>query len=421
MTTTSHTRFLQLLANTVWFGVVAFYGVLFLRGLPAYWQHVHSFTGFVLTTGFTGGWESAAAFRTALSASGFPPDLYIGWTLLRDSLALVIYLGVGLIIFWRRRQEWIGWYTSLMLILFGLVYGSTISAPDYGASDKWISFLIGIPWLAFYAFFYIFPDGRFVPRWTRFTVILVVLFVVYGSFFLPANNAIGDNPWIVLLLPLIFGLSLVAQVFRYQRISTPMQRQQTKWPLWSLVIMTAGIVLVAVFIPALLPVVRTHDPTRLIYDWGAGVVSGGSTLLLPLALGFAILRYRLWDIDLIIRRTLVYTVLTALLALIYFGGVVLVQQLTRSITGEASDVAIVVSTLVIAALFFPLRRRVQNTIDRRFYRRKYDAAKTLAAFGVTARDEVELDKLTSELIAVVNETMQPTSVSLWLKAEKGGK
>ena len=288
---------------------------------------------------------------------------------------------------------------------------------------RWITgsaFLIGIPWLAFYAFFYIFPDGRFVPRWTRFTVILVVLFVVYGSFFLPANSAIGDNPWIVLLLPLIFGLSLVAQVFRYQRISTPMQRQQTKWPLWSLVIMTAGIVLVAVLIPALLPVVRTHDPTRLIYDWGAGVVSGGSTLLLPLALGFAILRYRLWDIDVIIRRTLVYSVLTALLALIYFGGVVLLQQLTRSITAS-SDLAIAVSTLVIAALFFPLRRRVQTAIDRRFYRRKYDAAKTLAAFSVTVRDEVELDKLTAELINVVNETMQPTSVSLWLKAEKGGK
>ena len=135
-----------------------------------------------------------------------------------------------------------------------------------------------------------------------------------------------------------------------------------------------------------------------------------------LSLGLAILRSRLFDIDFIIRRTLIYSVLTALLVLFYFGSVVVLQQLLRGITGQGSDVAIIISTLAIAALFNPLRHRVQDVIDHRFFRRKYDAQKVLAAFGATARDEVDLNKLTSELVGVVQETMQPASVNIWLRS-----
>ncbi|MFZ1598968.1 MAG: hypothetical protein WAW26_24225, partial [Anaerolineae bacterium] len=148
-----------------------------------------------------------------------------------------------------------------------------------------------------------------------------------------------------------------------------------------------------------------------------------AALWMPLYFGLAIaiLRYRLWDLDVVIRKTLVYTALTALLALIYFGGVVLLQRLFGALTGVAqSPLAVVVSTLAIAALFTPLRRRIQDTIDRRFFRKKYDSQRVLAQFAQTARDETDLDTLTGELARVVQETLQPEGVSVWLRRTKKG-
>jgi hypothetical protein len=136
---------------------------------------------------------------------------------------------------------------------------------------------------------------------------------------------------------------------------------------------------------------------------------------LPVAIGIAVLRYRLYDIDLVINRTLVYGSLTISLVLVYFGGVALLQRLFLALTGGASQLAVVASTLIIAALFNPLRRRMQGFIDRRFYRRKYDAARTLETFSAKLRDETDLEKLGDDLVRVVRETVQPAHTSLWLR------
>jgi hypothetical protein len=209
---------------------------------------------------------------------------------------------------------------------------------------------------------------------------------------------------------------LFAQIYRYWRVSNAVQRQQTKWVVFGTVVWGGGIVGLSLYANMAWP---GGNPPAGISDLMITTAFTLFALLVPVSIGMAVLRSHLWDIDLLIRRTLVYTALTGLLALAYFGSVLALQGLVRLVTGQGqSQVVTVVSTLVIAALFIPLRRRVQGFIDRRFYRRKYDAARTLALFSDSVRDEVELERLTEHLIKVVDETMQPDSVGLWL-AGKG--
>jgi hypothetical protein len=170
--------------------------------------------------------------------------------------------------------------------------------------------------------------------------------------------------------------------------------------------------------PVIFPALAIGSPRRFLFDFlSGGILSVLVPALIPLAIGVAILRYRLWDIDVIIRRTLVYSVLSAVLALAYFGSVLLLESVFRAMTGQGqSGLVVVLSTLAIAALFGPVRWRVQTVIDRRFFRRKYDAARTLAEFGAQARDTVDLDDLTKRLVAVADKALQPTSVGLWLRS-----
>jgi hypothetical protein len=204
------------------------------------------------------------------------------------------------------------------------------------------------------------------------------------------------------------GISLVVRFRRARGV----ERQQIKWFAFS------GVVFCAVFAAGPFLWALPQSPATA-WIWPVLFLAGASTI--PVAVGIAILRHRLYDIDLLINRTLVYGSLTVLLAAAYAGGIVVLQRVFVVLTGEQSTLAVVASTLLIAGLFNPLRSRIQSFIDRRFYRRKYDAAKTMAAFNARLREETDLDALGDDLVGVASATMQPEHVSLWLRPETASK
>ena len=214
---------------------------------------------------------------------------------------------------------------------------------------------------------------------------------------------------------------MLAQVYRYRRRASLLERQQTKWVVGGVTAALAGLTLAVLIPPLLLPgsVGSMDAPVAnlqgLLYHLVfMSFVSIGAVLLIPLSVTLSILRFRLWDVDPVINRTLVYGVLSVALVGLYGGGVVVLQQLFHALSGQQSPLAVVGSTLATVVLFQPLRGRIQAIIDRRFYRSKYDAAVTLARFSTRLRDEVDLEVVTGDLLAVVEETLQPAHVSLWL-------
>jgi hypothetical protein len=224
-------------------------------------------------------------------------------------------------------------------------------------------------------------------------------------------EAVAEGPFMIVWgagLITLLSASVVSLFVRYRRAGSP-ERQQILWLLY------AGALFVVVYSTSFYFLSESGSQFEGLHN----LLLLLSILAIPVAIAIAILRYRLYDIDLIIRRTLQYTVLTGMLVTVYFGSVVLLQSLVENLTGEQSPFVIVISTLGIAALFNPLRHRIQEFIDRRFHRKKYNAEQTLARFAEVARDEVDMDKLTIVLLGVVEESMQPESLSVWLRGPGG--
>jgi hypothetical protein len=327
------------------------------------------------------------------------------------------FIGLGALLFIRRSDDRMALFTSLTLVTFGgaAFTGTMHALPSVnGLFTTPIYLLNVVGQIAFITFFYLFPNGRFIPRWA---VILVVvwslgwLFPIFHNPSLDAFAATVTHGWLFVVLVLS---AVVAQVYRYWRVSTASERQQTKWVVYGLGLGLMGFLAVVVFENLVAPVSVRDAPLATL---ASNTLTYGFFLLVPISIAIAVLRSRLYDVDTLISRTLVYGSLTAILAALYLGLVIGAQALIRLFTDQQtqSPVVIVLSTLLIAALVQPLRRGLQGAIDQRFYRRKYDAARTLAAFGATLRQEVELDELSASLVAVVEETMRPTRVSLWLR------
>jgi hypothetical protein len=322
------------------------------------------------------------------------------------------FVVAGLMI-WRKADDRMGLFTAFCLLLFGGVAASSdpkipAEVPPLLASLGNALAVVGN--ISLFLFFYLFPDGRLVRPWLLALLVPgVVLQNVGGSG--PPPTPVGDLiGGLVILLP--FAVIIYIQVYRYRRISTPAQRQQTKWIVYGLAVGFLGFLATAALGNVPGPAVRAS----ILYQVVESFLLYGFLMLVPLAIGLAILRYRLYEVDLLINRTLVYGSLTVSLAALYIGGVVGLEAVFHAITGQRSELVIAAVTLAVAGLFNPWRHQLQRFIDRRFYRHKYDAARVLSAFTTHLRDEVDLDELSGDLMTVVQETVQPATVSLWLKA-----
>jgi hypothetical protein len=359
------------------------------------------------------------AWLLQLHGLGLSAATYAAFHLAVDVALVLTFLTVATLIVVLRSDDWLAVLGSLTLVAFGASTFSPIAPSLVAHSPAWwlpvaaVSFLGSV---AIVTFFYLFPDGRFVPGWIRW---LAGAWVALEAprYFWP-NGALDYTTWWSPAAALIFLTApagiILAQVYRYRRVSSPVQRQQTKWVVFGLALAVGGFEGLTV-----LGQVTPWFAENVLLASAVGAAAQGIMLFLPLSIGLSILRYRLWDVDLIIRRTLVYGALTGCLAVAYYSSVVALQGFVRALTGQSADVAVVGSTLAVAALVGPLRRRIQVLIDRNFYRRRYDARQVLAAFGATMRDEVELATLTARLVEIVEDTMQPAHLSLWLREPEG--
>ncbi len=410
------------LARRGWVILAIMILALYVAGIPARLEIVRA----------TSDWRSLSAFGLSQQNYGF---ILVGV----DFAFILAHYAIAIVIFTRCQQVWMALLVALAMVTNGslvpllIIYNHLVII-----HPLWqiiLNIVIYLSLVSSIFLLYVFPTGRFEPGATRYLAVLWAL-ICLPSVFLP-GTAISMAGWPVgvqILVLLVFsGSGVFAQAYRYLHVSRPMQRQQAKWATLGLTAAILGPF--AYYLPfVILPELSRNVVPNILFQRMGGSFFAFSqvmqildtvgfnllTLIFPLSFAIAILRYRLWDIDLLINRALVYGALSASLLFLYLVVVILLESLSGFFTGEGNnDLVTVISTLTIAAAFNPLRKRIQNGIDRRFYRRRFDAVRTVEAFSAGLRDEVDLKTLSERLVGVVEYTMQPEQVTLWMKGNTG--
>ncbi|HEX6556154.1 MAG TPA: hypothetical protein VF026_25570 [Ktedonobacteraceae bacterium] len=388
-----------ILARVLWLAVVSLIVTLFLARLPAYSTALQT-----SCTGATcGSAQPTPGSVQAIQKLGLSVGAYATFTLALTIALAFLCFTLAAVIFWRKSNDWMALLVALAVVA-SVTLNENVFGMDMTSAWGWLAMVLYVLGNGVYVLVLSLSDGRFVTRWAPWLLLCWVLavpvyFMFMSSFFYPLV-------WYAALV--LLG---IAQFYRSRTTASPLQRQQTKWLFFGGSV--AGLFVVGSTLPLFL--FPSLGQAGSLYQLLGGLAYSVILFIFPLCLGLAILRYRYLDIDLIIRRTVIYSTLTVLLAVVYAVSVFTLQSLLGGLTLiRGNQLAIIASTLVIAGLFKPLHDRTRALIDRRFYRRKYDAARTLAAFSATIRDEVDVDQLGTKLMAVVEETMQPVHVSLWL-------
>ena len=397
-----------LLARVVWVTVALLTVSVFVLSIPSEFARLRS----PCTDTVSCSWLIRLTAENALElrSLGLSVDFFAAYFISLEAAFTVVPIAVGAIIFWRRPDDRMAFLVSLVLLMYwaGITFPyHLLDLPRAWEVSSAVVALVGVG--AILLFMYVFPDGHFVPRRARWLALVSIMAFAPSILFPYSSLSLWWHPLLNALVSVgVFGAIALVQIYRYRLVSDFAQRQQTKWVVLGIVAAAVGYCLFLVL--------------NLLQGGILASLLGYTAALLLLSflmvsIVVAVLRFRLYDIDLIINRTLVYSTLTVMLVALYFAAIVMLQRLFVLLTGQQSTLAVVASTLLIAALFNPLRRRIQSFIDRRFYRRKYDVRKTLEAFSIKLRNETDLEALNNDLVEVVSETMQPAHVSLWLRSD----